>query len=144
MGYAAIGLVQPKWNANVGGVMRAVMCYGAALVVIEGDRFKPENTDTTKAWRHIPVTRAADVMEGCPYDCVPVAVELVEGARSLVNFVHPRSAFYILGPEDGSVPKRVLDRCKHVIQIPTRFCMNLAATANVVLYDRMAKEARHA
>jgi tRNA(Leu) C34 or U34 (ribose-2'-O)-methylase TrmL len=26
-----------------------------------------------------------------------------------------------------------------VIYIPTRYCMNLAATVNVVLYDRMAK-----
>ena len=26
------------------------------------------------------------------------------------------------------------------IAIPTRLCMNLAATVNVILYDRLAKE----
>ncbi|GAF89366.1 unnamed protein product, partial [marine sediment metagenome] len=29
--------------------------------------------------------------------------------------------------------------CKHTIYIPTAYCMNLSATVNVVLYDRMNK-----
>ena len=29
--------------------------------------------------------------------------------------------------------------CEETIYIPTEGCMNLAATVNVVLYDRMAK-----
>lgn len=29
--------------------------------------------------------------------------------------------------------------CRDVVYVPSRFCMNLAATANVILYDRMAK-----
>ncbi len=27
----------------------------------------------------------------------------------------------------------------HVVYVPTRHCMNLAATVNVVLYDRLSK-----
>ena len=138
-GFAAIGLVQPKWEANVGGVLRAAQCYGASLIVIEGKRFDRQAADTTKAWRHTPVLSLDDVMLGCSYSAIPVAVELCDNAEPLPSYIHPERAYYIFGPEDGSVPRRVLDRCAARVQVPTRFCMNLAATVNVVLYDRMAK-----
>ena len=142
-GFAAIGLVNPKNSANVGSVLRAAGCYGAAMVAISGNR--PERfmgrlaTDTQKAYRHLPVLRTADVFDAVPYDCIPVAVDLVPGARNLVDFTHPERAFYIFGPEDGTLGKAVTDRCKYAVQIPTTYCMNLAACVNVVLYDRLAK-----
>lgn len=145
-GFAAIGLVNPKTRENVGSVLRAAGCYGAALVVVSGMR--PDhymgriNTDTQKAYRRIPTLRVNDIFEACPYDCVPVAVELLPNARSLIDFHHPERAFYILGPEDGTLGKAITDRCKWTVQVPTTFCMNLAATANVVLYDRLAKQVR--
>lgn len=138
-GYAAIGLTQPKFSTNVGGAFRAAYCYGAAMIAIEGKRFERQAADTTKAHRSIPLLRADNVMDLVPFDCVPVAIELVDGAESLVDFVHPERAFYVFGPEDGSIPKSRLERCARVIQVPTKACMNLAATVNVVLYDRMAK-----
>jgi tRNA(Leu) C34 or U34 (ribose-2'-O)-methylase TrmL len=145
-GFAAVGLVNPKSRENVGSVLRAAGCYQAAMVAIAGSR--PDHfmgripTDTQKAYRHIPTLRIADVFEAIPYDCVPVAVELLPDAKSLITFAHPERAFYIFGPEDGTLGKSITDRCKHKIQIPTAFCMNLAATVNVVLYDRLAKSAR--
>ena len=33
----------------------------------------------------------------------------------------------------------MVDKAHHVVYVPTHGCMNLAATVNVVLYDRMAK-----
>jgi len=71
--------------------------------------------------------------------CVPVAVELVEGAKPLTEYKHPARAFYIFGPEDGTLKKKITDFCDDVVYIPTEGCMNLAATVNVVLYDRLAK-----
>ncbi len=41
--------------------------------------------------------------------------------------------------ETGNCGKRILDRCRDRVMVPTKFCMNLAATVNVILYDRMAK-----
>lgn len=76
-----------------------------------------------------------------PLGATPVAIELIEGAKPLTNYIHPKSAFYVFGPEDGSLNKEVLSWCEDVIYIPTQGCMNLAATVNVVLYDRMAKSA---
>ena len=66
-------------------------------------------------------------------------MELVDGARPLPEYTHPDRAIYIFGPEDGSLGKDVLAWCEDVIYIPTSGCMNLAATVNVVLYDRLAK-----
>ena len=138
-GYAAIALDHPKNNINVGSVLRAADTYGASLVITSGNRYKKVPTDTMKAFKRIPLLVANDVMDFIPYDCVPVAVDLIEGAQSLVDYVHPERAFYIFGPEDGTLGKRVTDRCRDIVFVPTNGCMNLAATVNVVLYDRMAK-----
>lgn len=138
-GYAAIGLYRPKCAANVGGVLRAAGCYGAALVLVEGERFGKYSTDTAKAWRHIPCVTVDSLIDRVPFGAIPVVVEICDRARSLPKFTHPERAFYIFGPEDGSVPKHLIERVPHVVSIPTSACMNLAATVNVVLYDRIAK-----
>lgn len=62
-----------------------------------------------------------------------------ERARPLPEYTHPDRALYIFGPEDGSLDKEIRDWCEDVVYIPTTGCMNLAATVNVVLYDRLAK-----
>jgi len=139
-GFAAVGLFRPKRSENVGGVMRAAHVYGAAMVAIQGDRTPvTSRLDATKAWRSIPVLRDEDLFALASYGAVPVAVDLVEGAVPLPEFEHPERAFYIFGPEDGTLGRQHLDRCAHSIMVPTAYCMNLAATVNVVLYDRMAK-----
>lgn len=140
-GYAAIGLYMPKTEMNVGGAMRAAHCYGAALVAVQGARFRKLATDTQKAWRHIPVLEVENLRDVLPFDCQVICVELTATARPLVNFVHPERAFYIFGPEDGSVPVE-LTSYYTTIAAPTDHCMNLAATVNVVLYDRRAKSMR--
>jgi tRNA(Leu) C34 or U34 (ribose-2'-O)-methylase TrmL len=148
-GYAAVGLVQPKTPANVGSVLRAAGCYGVDLVAVEGERGRnslvtSNSTDTMEAWRHIPTQLTDDLFKAVPIGCVPVAVDLMPGAASLVDFVHPQSAFYIFGPEDGTLGERHARFGMARVFVPTRYCMNLAATVNVVLYDRLAKATRAA
>lgn len=142
-GYAAIGLDNPKDHYNVGGALRAVHCYGASLVVMSGARFRKSPTDTMAAWRHTPLIQAADIFDAIPFSCVPVAIDLVDGATPLPSYEHPERAFYIFGAEDQTLGRRILDRCRDRVMVPMHGCMNLAATVNVVLYDRMAKEKRH-
>ena len=140
-GFSAVGLFRPKDIRNVGAVLRAAHCYGAAMVAIQGDRTEVRSPlDTSKAYRHIPVLRSEDIFDIIPFDTIPIAVEFIEGAISLPKFVHPERAFYIFGPEDGSLGAQHTSRCKYIVSIPTKYCMNLAATVNVVLYDRLAKE----
>ncbi len=138
-GYAAVGLHQPKFAGNIGATMRAASCYGAALVVVSGQRFKKEALDTSCAWKHIPVLEVDDPFDGMPVECVPVAVEILPDAEPLMQFNHPERAFYILGAEDRTLGPEILDRCARKVFVPTRYCMNLGATVNVVLYDRLAK-----
>jgi tRNA(Leu) C34 or U34 (ribose-2'-O)-methylase TrmL len=138
-GYAAIGLHMPKTVANVGSVLRAAGCYGAAMVAASGQRYRRAATDTQASYRHLPLIQTDDLHSVVPFDCVPVAVDLIEGARPLHAYTHPERAFYIFGPEDGTLGKAITGWCRDVVYIPTRHCMNLAATVNVVLYDRMVK-----
>lgn len=137
-GYAAVGLMNPKTGPNIGGVARAVQVYGAAMMALQGDRYKRIPTDTMKAYRHVPIVHGP-LHDLIPYDCVPVAVELVPQAKSIVTYQHPERAFYIFGPEDSSLGKDTLAWCRDVIYVPMNGCMNLAACVNVVLYDRLAK-----
>ena len=138
-GYAAIGLHNPKNPLNVGSALRAANCYGAAFVATSGKRYTRAPTDTTKVYRHLPLFHCANLRDLIPFDCVPVAVDLVEGAKPLQNYFHPERAFYIFGPEDGTLGNGVLEWCRDKIYVPTAACMNLAAAVNVILYDRYAK-----
>lgn len=142
-GYAVVALDNPKSGENVGGAMRACGVYGAAQIVIAGPRFKRFKkfpTDTQHAYRFVPTLEVDDVFVALPHDCVPVAIEFLQDGISLIAYKHPKRAFYIFGAEDATLGRRILSRCRDVVFVPTKMCMNLAATVNVVLYDRMAKE----
>jgi len=139
-GFSCIGLDNPKSAVNVGSAIRAAGCYDVSLIAIRGDRFGHTPTDTMKQYRHRPVLRVDDLHSIIPFDCVPVAIDLVPGAKSLVEYKHPERAFYIFGAEDATLGSRVTNWCRDVIYIPTNGCMNLAATINVVLYDRLMKQ----
>ena len=141
-GFCGVGLVRPKTNANVGGVMRAAWCFDAAFVAIQGARYNRASTDTAATAMHRPLFHMEDVLDACPHDCEPVAVDIVPGAVPLDEFRHTPRTFYIFGPEDGTLGKAVTDRCARAIVIPGRMCLNLAAAVNVVLYDRVAKQRR--
>lgn len=143
-GYAAVGLHMPKTPANIGSVLRAAGCYGAAMVAASGIRYKRAGTDTQASYRHMPLIQCDDLHALVPFDCVPVAIDLIDGAIPLQRYVHPERAFYVFGPEDGTLGKLVTGWCRDIVYVPTRHCMNLAATVNVVLYDRMAKRCKEA
>jgi tRNA(Leu) C34 or U34 (ribose-2'-O)-methylase TrmL len=140
----SIGLIDPKSPSNVGAVMRAAGCFHAAAVFYTGIRFPRSaqfNTDTRNASRDIPLTGVASLLEVVPEHARIVCVELVEGAIPLPEYQHPDQAFYVFGPEDGTISQALIDHADDVVYVPTRGCMNLASTVNVVLYDRMAKSA---
>lgn len=139
-GYSSIGLINPKTNANVGGALRACACYGASLIMIQGQRYNRQASDVTAAYRHIPMVHIENIIESIPFDCIPIGVEITKDAKDLKNFTHPERALYIFGPEDGSIPNLIIEKCKYIVKINTKFCMNLAATVNVVLYDRQSKQ----
>jgi tRNA(Leu) C34 or U34 (ribose-2'-O)-methylase TrmL len=140
--HVSLCLLNPKSPQNMGSILRAAGCYGVQDIFYTGRRYdkaKAFSTDTKNAALNIAVNNIDSPAPSV--DSVMVAVELVEGAQPLPHFSHPDNAYYVFGPEDGSIEQSILDHCQHIVYVPTEGCMNLAATVNVVLYDRLAKSA---
>ena len=145
--HVSIGLTNPQSPTNVGVVMRAAGCYQVDSVFYTGRRYAKAakfHTDTHNSSSKIPLTGVDSLLEALDGEAIDgeakvVCVELVEGATSLPEFVHPDKAIYIFGPEDGTIEQKVVDKAHAVVYVPTVGCMNLAATVNVLLYDRLAK-----
>lgn len=151
--HVTIGLTNPKSPSNVGAVMRAAGCYCADQVLYTGQRYAnaakysgaKHNTDTKNAHEKIPL-KASEHFEELdslrallPENTKIVCVDLIEGATPLPHFQHPEQALYIFGPEDGTISQEVINNADDVVYVPTVGCMNLAASVNVLLYDRLAK-----
>jgi tRNA(Leu) C34 or U34 (ribose-2'-O)-methylase TrmL len=137
-----IGLIDPKSPSNVGSVMRAAGCYSADEVVYTGSRYDKAmrfNTDTKKVAAKVPLNHIDDFKAYKTSERKLICVDLVEGAIALPQFEHPDQAIYVFGPEDSSVDQRLVDAADAVVYVPTIGCMNLAASVNVLLYDRLAK-----
>lgn len=147
-----IGLVNPKTPVNVGGIMRASGCYGVDGVFYTGRRYElaarsgavQYHVDTKDAGERIPLTGVTSLLAAIPADTQLICVDLVVGATPLPDFVHPAKAFYVFGPEDGTIGQEIIDKADAVVYVPTVGCMNLAASVNVLLYDRLAKSHREA
>lgn len=156
--HVTIGLTNPKSPSNVGGVMRAAGCYSVDQVVYTGNRYtlaakfigSKNNTDTQRSSDQIPLVAIDDflelkqpsiehLLEKLPESTKIICVDLVEGAIPLPLFQHPEQALYVFGPEDGTISQTVIDQADDVVYVPTVGCMNLAASVNVLLYDRLAK-----
>lgn len=152
--YTGIALTNPKSPTNVGAVMRAAGCYQADHVFYTGKRYAQAakynkdtlKTDTKNVQQKIPLLAVDDfiniseLVENIPTATKLICVDLVEGATPLPHFNHPEQAIYIFGPEDGTISQQVIDCADEVIYVPTVGCMNLAASVNVILYDRMSKQ----
>jgi len=125
--------------------MRAAGCYGASAIYYDGNRFERAEKyqqDTQNRNENIPLSKVESFIDLKEKYKEIVCVELVEGATPLPLFEHPESALYVFGPEDNSINKNIVKQADHVVYIPTIGCMNLAATVNVLLYDRMAKQSQ--
>ncbi|MFP6595171.1 MAG: TrmH family RNA methyltransferase [Dehalococcoidia bacterium] len=145
-GYAIVAMDGPTDPVNVGHTLRAAMCFDTRLVVLANAapsiNLRRLPTDPGRTWRHTPVLSVENLFDSLPYDCTPIAIELTEDAEDLVDFQHPERACYIFGPEIGSLSEETLKKCKRVLKIPVSLPLNLAATVNVVLYDRILKMRR--
>lgn len=138
-GYSAIALVNAKNRLNIGAALRAAWVFQTKLVLYTGPRYHHAVTDTMKSYKNLPLIHTENIFNALPYDCIPIAVDILPNSIPLPNFNHPDRACYIFGPEDGTLGATITDRCKYTLTIPAQACLNLAAAINVVLYDREAK-----
>jgi tRNA(Leu) C34 or U34 (ribose-2'-O)-methylase TrmL len=143
----AIVLWNPKYQHNVGQIVRLASCYGIGQVWSSGDRVPITSHDKSyRLPREERMRGYADVMlASCERpldqfapDTAFVAVEYNSG-ENLPEFEHPPNAVYVFGPEDGSLPVQARIKCWRFVHIPTQHCLNLATAVANVLYDRMIK-----
>lgn len=144
MSYSII-LDRPKSIENVGSVLRVAHNFGCSSVYIIGTRYKRAKTDVFDSSMTIPLLNFKSWSEykATSNKWVHIGIEIKEYSGNLINFVHPESAVYILGPEDGSIAAEGLAICKYVLHVPTYRCMNLGVCAAVLTYDRMAKSQKY-
>lgn len=145
----SIGLLNPKSPDNVSSVMRSAGNFRVDSVFYTGKRYpralmrNPDIPDMRrKVGQGVPLTEVNCLLDDLPGHMKIVCVEFAVDAQSLPGYQHPEHALYIFGPEDGTISQDVIDRADAVVYVPTVGCMNLAATVNVLLYDRLTKSAQ--
>jgi tRNA G18 (ribose-2'-O)-methylase SpoU len=147
-GYFGIGAEGVSKSANVGALLRTAHAFGASFcftVAAGFDARAARSADTSDTASHVPLYRYATLDElTMPQGCVLVGIERTEDATELPSFRHPLNAAYVLGPERSGLSPALLARCRHVVQIPTRFSLNLSVAGALVLYDRLLQHGRFA
>jgi len=143
----AVLLVNPKYDRNVGATQRACSCFGIHQLWWTGNRVTLDIEKGRKLPRKERMKGYRDVelrQHDYPFDefpgATPIAIEVRENSEMLIDFVHPENPLYVFGPEDGSVPRQVLQHCHRFVAIPTRHCTNLAAAVYIMFYDRLLKQ----
>ena len=141
-GFFGIGIYHGKTAENIGTLWRSANILGADFIFTIGKRYKKQSSDTLKTPRHIPLyhyTDWEDMFSHLPYSCPVVAIELDENSIPLEQFTHPERCVYLLGAEDGGIPKDILSRCKDIVQLRGDTCMNVSVAGSIVMYDRAVK-----
>ena len=137
-------LINPKYDTNVAAALRACSCFGISSLQYTGKRFNQGGKARIPRELRMRCYKDVDItFSNRPFDftgdAVPVAIEVVENAENLADFQHPENAYYVFGPEGGSIPKVFMRHCHKFVMIPTRHCTNLAGAVYITLYDRAAK-----
>lgn len=138
-GFWGIGIYRPKIESNMGTLWRSAYNFGASFIFTIGRRYQKQNSDTIKAWRHLPLyhfENFEDFNGHRPHDCPLVIVEQCSRSKPIATFKHPERAIYLLGAEDGGVPEEIWKRQIHIIQIDTPMCLNVAVAGSIVMFHR--------
>ncbi|MGD2134443.1 MAG: RNA methyltransferase [Maricaulaceae bacterium] len=139
-GYFAVGAEEISKPMNLGAILRTTHAFGASFVFTLNAHHKVRDVlraDTSKTHEHMPVYDWAGLDEmALPKGCALVGIELTDDAVDLPTFRHPKAAAYVFGRERGSISPALLERCAHVVRIPTKFCVNVSVAVAITLYDR--------
>lgn len=144
-GYFGIGIYHTKTETNVGTLWRSAHNFGASFIFTVGRRYKGQSSDTTKAWKSIPLYHfesISDLYRHIPMEARIVGIEQTSKSIPIDNFIHPKQCVYFLGAEDHGLPKDIISICQNVIHISTPMCLNVAVAGSIVMFDRMNKDKR--
>lgn len=139
-GYFGIGVENLSKPMNAGNLFRSAHAFGASFVFAIASPYskRAAKSDTSHTPEQLPFysfEKVADLT--LPAGCRLVGIELLDEAVALPTFRHPPCAAYVLGRERGALSPELVERCHHLVKIPTRFCINVATAGAVVMYDRL-------
>jgi tRNA G18 (ribose-2'-O)-methylase SpoU len=147
-GYFGIGAEGISKALNLGNLLRTAHAFGASFaftIEAETKARLVRHADTAASEGQVPFypfERFADFR--LPKGCELVGVEFTEDAIPMPSFRHPARAAYIFGSERGSLSPEVQAVCRHIVKIPTAFCLNVATAGAIVMYDRLLTMGRFA
>ena len=140
-GFFGVGVECVSKSMNVGSLFRSAHAFGAGFVFTvnaQYDKGEGRKADTSGTPDHVPFYSFPDVESlVLPTRCELVGIELVPDASELPSFRHPHQAAYVLGPERGSLSPGMQARCAYIVQIPTKFCVNVGIAGAIAMYDRV-------
>ena len=131
-------------HVNIGTLWRSAFILGAAFLFTIGRRYQPQTSDTSGAWKRLPLFHHDtfdEFYKAMPYNCVLVGVEMTEKATPIRDYHHPPRAIYLLGAEDQGLTPTALARSHHLIALPGASSLNVAVAGSIVLFDRHSKQA---
>ncbi len=131
---------------NVGSIFRTGDAGAVEHIHLCGMTAHPPHIKLQKtalgAFEYVPWTyheRTVDALDALGKQGIHrVAIEVVEGAASLMEFPWPKPAAIVFGNEVAGINERVLDGCDAVVAIPMmghKNSMNVATAFGVVLYE---------
>ena len=141
LGYFEIGIYRPKHWENVGTLWRSAWQLGAAgIFTIGGGKAKHQITDVLRVDKRIPLRCYDDFdsfLAARPQGAQLIGVEM--GGEPLKTFVHPVRAVYLLGSEVDGLPREVLAKCQHVVDLESLnyASFNVAVSGSLVMYHRL-------
>lgn len=140
-GFFGVGAEEISKEMNLGALMRTAHAFGASFFFTINAAPKLRTaykSDTSRSADHVPYY-AWDRLEDLrlPKGCVLVGVERTDDAVELPAFKHPPACAYVLGRERGSLSPELQARCSHIVQIPTKFSLNVGLAGALVMYDRL-------
>ena len=126
--WCAIGIHEAENARNASMLLRTAFLMGADAVFTVAKTFKKGKGkgsswgpgDTLGASSQVQTLHCADVddmLASLPADAVLVGVE--KGGVPLRSFPHPPRAIYLLGAENAGLPKDVMARCHHIVELET-------------------------
>ncbi len=138
-GFYGIGIYHPKTNLNIGTLWRSAHNFGASFIFTIGPRYQKQASDTTKAYRHVPLFNYqsfAEFNRNRPFACPLICIEQTTASQNIKEFVHPERAVYLLGAEDYGIPAQITKNAQAVVHIDTPMCLNVAVAGSLVMFDR--------
>ncbi len=137
-GYFHIGIFHGKKSVNIGTLWRTAFQLGASSIFTVGRRYRHQDSDVPKSWKHVPLYHYEALEEmPIPKHCQVVGIE--QGGVPLSGFSHPERTIYLLGAEDHGLSKRALEYCDTLVSLESiEFdSYNVAVAGSLVMYDRV-------